>query len=323
MKAVRQLMVLAAILSASACTPGEQLGGARPLLIAPRPTPRTPASTPSTPTPREAYKTVLGIPESGNVSAWDAAGSAALRAKLFLTPSFEERLEFPADRPLAATYRIRLNQGDRIDVRIAAGHGAAPFTDVFEVIDTAIFRHVYAARNGADAFSFTATTDAIHILRIQPPLGEAAGYTVQVTVPNATAFVFPVAGGSASAIAGRWGDARDGGSRDHKGVDIFAPRGTPVVAVTDGYVMTVETTSSGGRVIWQRDEASGLMYFYAHLDEQLTTSGQRVERGDTIGRVGNSGNAQGSSTHLHFGIFRPGYIAEDPTLYLQQSVADA
>ncbi|MEO5509770.1 MAG: M23 family metallopeptidase, partial [Longimicrobiales bacterium] len=147
--------------------------------------------------------------------------------------------------------------------------------------------------------------------------------TVQVTVPNATAFVFPVAGGSASAIAGRWGDARDGGSRDHKGVDIFAPRGTPVVAVTDGYVMTVETTSSGGRVIWQRDEANGLMYFYAHLDEQMMTAGQRVERGDTIGRVGNSGNAQGSSTHLHFGIFRPGYIAEDPTIYLQQSVADA
>jgi murein DD-endopeptidase MepM/ murein hydrolase activator NlpD len=58
------------------------------------------------------------------------------------------------------------------------------------------------------------------------------------------------------------------------------------------------------------------MYYYAHLEAFRTSEGRHVSAGDTIGLVGNSGNARGSSTHLHFGVFLPGYQADDPVPYL-------
>jgi hypothetical protein len=198
--------------------------------------------------------------------------------------------------------------------------GDAPFPDIFEVIDSDIYRHVYAPERGVSKFSYTATTDGEHVLRIQPPIGKGGRYAVTVRGTATYALVFPVEGETPAAIAGQWGDARDGGARSHKGVDIFAPRGTPVLAVASGTITTVENTVTGGRVVWERDDSRGLFYFYAHLDEQLVTTGKRVAPGDIIGRVGNTGNASGGSTHLHFGVFLPDYTAQNPAPYLTASV---
>jgi peptidoglycan LD-endopeptidase LytH len=302
-KALHRTLLSCVVLISGACASGEHLNGPRPV-----PPPRT---------ARTAYTRAIEETAGGTrVSSWDAAGSSALRSKIFVQPSFEETLAFPAERPLAATYRFNLTRGQRIDVRIRTESGEAPFADVFEVIDTAIFRHVYAAERGAAAFSYIATTDGMHVLRLQPPVTGGGRYEVHVTGPDVRALDFPVAGGTPASIAGQWGDPRDGGARSHKGVDIFAPRGTPVVAVANGVITAVENTAVGGRVVWQRDDERGLMYYYAHLDEQLTAEGRRVSAGDTIGRVGNTGNASGGSTHLHFGVFRDGYQAENPTPYL-------
>jgi hypothetical protein len=93
-----------------------------------------------------------------------------------------------------------------------------------------------------------------------------------------------------------------------------------VLAVASGTITTVENTVTGGRVVWERDDSRGLFYFYAHLDEQLVTTGKRVAPGDIIGRVGNTGNASGGSTHLHFGVFLPDYTAQNPAPYLTASV---
>jgi murein DD-endopeptidase MepM/ murein hydrolase activator NlpD len=263
--------------------------------------------------------------DSAAVSAWDAAGSAALRSRLYVQPTFDEILEFPADAPVAVAYRFRMSRGERVDVEISAERGQPLFADVFEVIDTSMFRHVYAPARSATRFEYTATTDGEHILRLQPSLHEGGRYKVHVSGSAAYALTFPVEGMSPSAIAGYWGDARDGGARDHKGVDIFAPRGTNVLAAAAGTITTVETTATGGRVVWERDDARGLLYFYAHLDEQLAVSGRKVSAGDVIGTVGNTGNASGGSTHLHFGVYLPGYVAQNPTPYLtaRATVADA
>lgn len=122
---------------------------------------------------------------------------------------------------------------------------------------------------------------------------------------------FPVAMPGA-AIASVFGDPRDGGAREHHGVDIFAPRGTPVVAAGDGRVTDVRNTPVGGLVIWMEDFDRGLIYYYAHLEEQYVRRGQIISAGDTIGAVGNSGNARGVNPHLHFGVYLPGTIAVDP-----------
>jgi peptidoglycan LD-endopeptidase LytH len=323
MKASIRVLTSAAIVLSAGCVTGEQLGAPPPLGSVRAPAPR--AGSIVRPavgsTPRAAYAMrVEQTTDAAALSAWDAAGSAALRAPLYVPPAFEELLDFPADIPVAATYRFFLQQGERINVEIRTDRGAAPFADIFEIIDSTMFRHAFAAEPDVRSFSFTARTDGVHVLRVQPPVTGDGRYAVTVRSQVSKGLVFPVEGASPSAIAGQWGDARDGGARSHKGVDIFAPRGTPVVAVANGVITTVETTSSGGRVVWQRDDEHGLLFFYAHLDEQIATEGQRVAPGDVIGRVGNTGNASGGSPHLHFGVFTPGYVAENPTPYLTSGV---
>jgi murein DD-endopeptidase MepM/ murein hydrolase activator NlpD len=98
-----------------------------------------------------------------------------------------------------------------------------------------------------------------------------------------------------------WGFPRSGG-RTHKGTDMFASRGTPVLAVASGTV-SLKNYRLGGIVAFIRADY-GVTYYFAHLDRYADgiSTGARVERGDVIGYVGNTGNAIGTSPHLHFQI---------------------
>lgn len=128
--------------------------------------------------------------------------------------------------------------------------------------------------------------------------------------PEATeGFVCPVQGGAA--FINSWGFPRSGG-RTHKGVDMFAKRGTPTPAVTGGTIK-MRTVNLGGTVTYlYGDDAN--KYYYAHLNgyPDGLRDGQRVERGEAIGFVGNSGNAEGTSPHLHFEIRPSGGSAVNP-----------
>ena len=131
---------------------------------------------------------------------------------------------------------------------------------------------------------------------------------------------FPVAGKNSKDIMSFWGASRDGGRRKHEGNDILAPRLTPLLAVVDGRVSSVREGGLGGKTVWLRDgEGRGLTYYYAHLDQQLVTAGQRVVRGDTVGLVGNTGNAKNTVSHLHFGIYKYGAI--DPLPFIKNKDA--
>jgi peptidoglycan LD-endopeptidase LytH len=123
-------------------------------------------------------------------------------------------------------------------------------------------------------------------------------------------------------VGSRFGDPRDGGSRDHQGVDIFAPRGTPVLAAADGWVTGATENRLGGKVVWVWNPASGEALYYAHLDRQEVSPGARVRAGDVIGRVGNTGNARGTPPHLHFGIYEPGQGAVDPLPFICDAPCD-
>ncbi|RZK50032.1 MAG: M23 family metallopeptidase, partial [Hymenobacter sp.] len=150
-------------------------------------------------------------------------------------------------------------------------------------------------------------------------LGESAGYTLRLWRGPGLG-LFPVKGRTDQAIGSFWGNERDNGARRHEGVDIFAPRGTPAVAATDGYITRTGESKLGGRVVWLAD-AQGQHLYYAHLDKQLVQPGQRVRAGDTLGLVGNTGNARTTAPHLHFGIYRAGRGAVDPWPFLHRADA--
>lgn len=123
-------------------------------------------------------------------------------------------------------------------------------------------------------------------------------------------FVFPVAG--PSAFSDSFGDPRRG--HRHQGNDIFALKGTPVVAVVGGSV-NATSTHGGGKTIYLYGD-DGNTYIYMHLSGYAETSGH-VSQGEVIGYVGNTGNARGGSSHLHFEIRPDGGRAIDPNATLR------
>jgi murein DD-endopeptidase MepM/ murein hydrolase activator NlpD len=95
-----------------------------------------------------------------------------------------------------------------------------------------------------------------------------------------------------------------GPSGVHKGIDIFAKEGTPVLSSVPGFVLFTGKLRLGGNVVgvlgpkWR-------IHYYAHLDEIRTTGLRFVSKGDPIGTVGSSGNAAGKPPHLHYAIVTP------------------
>jgi murein DD-endopeptidase MepM/ murein hydrolase activator NlpD len=115
--------------------------------------------------------------------------------------------------------------------------------------------------------------------------------------------MIPVAGASPSRIEDSFTAGRDG-ERQHHAVDILAPRNTPVVAADDGTILRLATNSLGGITIYAADRDRQFVYYYAHLDHYRggLTVGQKIQKGDTLGFVGTTGNAPKDVPHLHFQI---------------------
>lgn len=116
------------------------------------------------------------------------------------------------------------------------------------------------------------------------------------------------------AFTNDWGDPRSGGRR-HQGTDILAPRGTPVVANVSGTVRGHNSRLGGISYYLNGDD--GNTYFGTHLQSLSGASG-RVSQGTVVGYVGNSGNAQGGPTHLHFEIHPGGGRPVNPYPTLRQ-----
>lgn len=117
----------------------------------------------------------------------------------------------------------------------------------------------------------------------------------------------PVAGVKPAQISDTYDQPR-GSERRHEALDITAPIGTPVVAVADGRIAKLFNSKPGGLTIYQFDPAEKYAYYYAHLDRYATAlkEGQQVKRGEVIGYVGASGNANPAAPHLHFAMFELG-----------------
>ncbi|GAA3948319.1 peptidoglycan DD-metalloendopeptidase family protein [Allohahella marinimesophila] len=161
--------------------------------------------------------------------------------------------------------------------------------------------HSEADESQIDRAFWQVDADGEYTLLIQPELLAAGRFNITISVRSALAF--PVFERDNTAVRSFFGAPRDGGRRAHHGVDIFAPRGTAVLAVADGTVARTGDTPLGGLHVWQRSASQGHRYYYAHLDSISVAAGDRLKAGDVIGTVGNTGNARLTPPHLHFGVY--------------------
>jgi murein DD-endopeptidase MepM/ murein hydrolase activator NlpD len=141
----------------------------------------------------------------------------------------------------------------------------------------------------------TRTTAAIFVALA---VALAATGCLRAPVPDGfkTAITCPVTG--TVSFTNDWHAPRAGG-RVHEGNDIFAPKGRSAVAAVDG-TMRHNTGALQGNAVWLIGK-DGTTFFYAHLDQWVGPD-RGVKAGDVIGLVGNTGDASGGATHLHFEI---------------------
>lgn len=251
---------------------------------------------------------------------WLLAAERALRDSLVVALPFRETGIFRADAAFAASYRYAVREGEKINITLTVEPATADvrvFLDAFELDPTdRRLRPLASADTAARTFSYVAGDDRQHLLRVQPELLRTARYTIRIQ--RAPSLAFPVQGKSDAAAGSFWGANRDNGARRHEGIDIFASKGTPVVAAAPGMVTRVNETPRGGLVVWLSD-TRGQHLYYAHLSRQLVRPGQLVQIGDTLGLVGNTGNARTTPPHLHFGVYRGGRGPVDPYPFVRRA----
>ena len=208
-----------------------------------------------------------------------AAGAfAALAALAFGTPALANSAAANADitAPLRAAQAARPNQGDDEFQRLFAGW-TNPQTTSLAI----------------------ATTSA--------PI--AAQRPTSVSIPSR----MPVEGAALTSGYGmRWHPVL-GGRRQHKGVDLAEPTGTPVYATADGVISKAEWFSSYGLFI-SVEHGADIQTRYGHLSRLNVEAGQQVHKGDLIGYVGSTGRSTGP--HLHYEVRIAG-TAVNPIPYLQ------
>jgi murein DD-endopeptidase MepM/ murein hydrolase activator NlpD len=254
---------------------------------------------------------------------WLSSASRALEHPTTVAVPFAENALIEPARPVALGYAVTLKRGQKLDVAVTVTTDTPGrvFVDLFEPRpegpsqDGPARRPVASADHDRTSLSHEARRSGIYVLRVQPEL--LRGGHVRVTSTPAASLLFPVSGAGVRHLKSVFGDPRDAGRRTHQGVDIFAARGTPVLAASDGFVTRVGENNLGGQVVWLRDSSRGLTYYYAHLHEQLVRTGAFVRAGDALGTVGNTGNARTTAPHLHFGIYARGEGPIDPDAFIR------
>lgn len=244
---------------------------------------------------------------------WVRAGENALLDSITMQLPFSESGYFLASQPDARSYRFDARRGQVITVncRRLTQNDSRIFLDLF--IREGTEWNPIAHGDSTIGLTYEFDSDAQCIVRLQPELLVTTDYSISISLTPV--LINPVAGASNKSIKSFYGDSRDGGKRKHEGVDIFAKKGTPVIAPTDGVVTRVGTGKLGGNVVWMRDQKRGHSYYFAHLDQQLVSPGKVVDKGDTLGTVGNTGNARYTPAHLHFGIYQ--HRSFDPVHFIQ------
>ena len=267
--------------------------------------------------PSSAHKAYGFLLAQGNLArsesgqTWVRQSERALLEADPVTTPFETSGRFTPGEPAALGYRFPGKSGKRIEVELEFEDGEevpAVFVDLYrfrgsvlEYVASAPPPPAWGPAPRRQRIELDLLQDAEYVLRVQSEIEGVGAY--RLNVHSAPTLDFPVSGFDTAAIQSGFGASRDAGAREHHGVDIFAPRGTLAVAALDARVSRVETTGRGGNVVWLQPLFGNLRLYYAHLDSQSVEPGQFVFAGETIGTVGNTGNARTTPPHLHFGVY--------------------
>ena len=260
--------------------------------------------------------TASSLKNSALVKSWIAAGEDALLDSITISLPYQELGYFDPADPKAFMLRFPVFEGQQLEITLSpvSEPGAIFYMDLYEVReDGNLCRRSSSEEN--HHISETIRRNGVHAIRIQPEILRGGVFDLKINFTGSLAF--PIPEKTSRDVSSFFGDVREGGRRKHEGLDIFAPRGAPVVAVEDGLVSRVGTNRLGGKTVsFFSDNYS---YYYAHLDSQLVNRGQRIKAGDTLGLVGNTGNAISTAPHLHFGIYAAGKRSVDPINFFRNS----
>ncbi len=269
------------------------------------------------PTAKEIYKRDLNINEE-LFGIWEKVNKQAVvgtSANIDL-PYIESGKFFPKSYPIYS-YTIQLQRGDLLSIKIKKDSTSSlSFIDVLSLKDS-VYTDLESSKFGEDQLELEIEEDNSYKVIIQPEIEAGSFFTLQIN--RDPVYLFPVSGGKNSDAQSFWGAQRDGGKRSHEGVDIFAKRGTPVVATVNGRIASSGEKGLGGKQVWLRDTKRGLSLYYAHLDSIAPIKNYQVSAGDTLGFVGNTGNARTTAPHLHFGIYSGYSGAINPYQFIKQN----
>ena len=288
------------ILAATACCALLGAGSSTPSLIMARQAPVADAAAPS----QASYA-------AGDGERWLNATLAALDEATQVHMPFADVGELDATH-VAVAYAFEGRSGQPLEIKLRrdASSNGPIYVEVFRVLDVLgqpLHERLTALRPSASSVKTRLPSDGVYHVLVQTGAADTGHY--DLTLELGASLPFPVVGAEAGSIRGLFGASRDAGRRNHEGVDIFVQRLTPVLAVAAGNAMP-RRDELGGNTVWL--DTPGTSYYYAHLDRIAVRDQQRVKVGDVLGYVGNTGNANGVPSHLHFGVYRWGREPIDP-----------
>jgi murein DD-endopeptidase MepM/ murein hydrolase activator NlpD len=272
-------------------------------------------------TPIEKYGEKLadgGLSKTPEGREWLSVSKTALLFPVSIQLPYKQAGNFSPAKPQALGLSFTAKQGQRLLFNLAKKDSSSfvLYAELYKQSEDGETKLIKAVDTNVTDFDCDVAETGTYLLKLQPQLFRAGMYSLSITLGPSLSF--PVAGKKAY-IGSVWGDNRDGGKRAHEGVDIFAPKHTPALAAADGIIVGVREGGLGGKTVLLRPDGQNLSLYYAHLDEQLVHEGQLVKKGDTVGLVGNTGNARYTPSHLHFGIYGIGG-AIDPFPFVNRSV---
>jgi len=256
--------------------------------------------------PHDAYAQRLkdaGLDRTAMGSAWLQKAQSSLSNALNISIPYKETGYFSAEKIPLATLRFEAKRGQKLHINLSKKpqQNFAIYIDLWQENAPADHKLLASADTTGLNLDYEVKEGGKYLLRLQPELLRSGEYTLAITAGPSLSF--PVSSSGKPSIGSFWGDGRDEGTRKHEGVDIFATKHTPAIAAANGTVTSVRENKLGGLVVFMHPDGRDYNLYYAHLDKQLVQDGQTVHTGDTVGLVGNTGNARTTPSHLHFGIY--------------------
>ncbi|MES2177049.1 MAG: DUF2214 family protein [Gemmatimonadota bacterium] len=181
--------------------------------------------------------------------------------------------------------------------------------------------------NGAPNTAVPANTAPVDV--IDPVLPSGTEIVTDADIALLTrSIAMPLDGVDPAKLHSSFDERRGGGTRPHEALDLMAARGTPVKSATGGRVLRLFNSVPGGLMVYAADSSERFILMYGHLDGYAAGlhDGSPLVRGQVIGYVGSTGNAQENAPHLHFAIARSADVKQwskgkpiDPLPLLQHS----